>query len=351
MKNISDIDANFKTCKELNKDGIRFYNIKEEPFKIYGVFYEKDKYRRIAEKIAEKISEGVLRLHDHCAGGRVRFVTDSSSVSIYVKLKNSFKMPHFALTGSAGFDLYDDNEYIGTFVPPFDVEDSYEGIVHFRKEGKHNVTINFPLYSGVEALYVGIAENATLEAPNPYKNSKPVVYYGSSITQGGCASRPGNCYQNIISRKFNCDYINLGFSGSAKAEDEMINYIKALDMSLFVYDYDHNAPTVEHLENTHEKMFKEIRKSNPNLPIIMMSRPKFNLTEEEQRRKDIIKATYENAISSGDKNVYFVDGAALTELCGKEGTVDGVHPNDFGFASMAKALERVMDICYSNKVK
>ena len=343
MKNISDIDANFKTCTELNKDGIKFYNIKEKPFKIYGVFYQEDKYRRIPEKIAEKISEGVLRLHDHCAGGRVRFITDSSIVSIYVKLENSFKMPHFALTGSAGFDLYDDNDYTGTFVPPFDVEDSYENIIRFNKDGKHYVTINFPLYSGVADMFVGIEENATLEPPIPYRNSKPVVYYGSSITQGGCASRPGNSYQNIISRKFNCDYINLGFSGSAKAEEEMTDYIKSLDMSLFVYDYDHNAPSVEHLQNTHEKMFKEIRKSNPDLPIVMMTRPKFNLTEEEQKRRDIIKSTYENAISLRDENVYFIDNTLLTELCGNEGTVDGVHPNDFGFASMAKALDKVIE--------
>ena len=149
-------------------------------------------------------------------------------------------------------------------------------------------------------------------------------------------------YQAIISRTFNYDYINLGFSGSAKAEDEMIEYIKNLDMSIFVYDYDHNAPTIEHLEKTHEKMFKAIREKNPLLPVIIMSRPKHFLTAEEKVRRGIIETTYKNAISSGDKNVYFLDGEALTLLCKDSGTVDNCHPTDFGFASIAKALSDVI---------
>ena len=169
------------------------------------------------------------------------------------------------------------------------------------------------------------------------------MYYGSSITQGGCASRPGMSYQAIVSRRFDYDYINLGFSGNAKAEDTIIDYIKNLDMSIFIYDYDHNAPTVEHLANTHEKMFKAIREAHPNLPIIMMSRPKFKLTDLEEQRLEIIKTTYNNAIASGDKNVYLITGKELTALCGNEGTVDNCHPTDFGFASMAKAVGDVIE--------
>ena len=84
------------------------------------------------------------------------------------------------------------------------------------------------------------------DAPE-YRIKKPVVYYGSSITQGGCASKPGSSYESILSRRFDCDYINLGFSGTAKGEDEIVDYIKGLEMSVFVMDYDHNAPTTEHL--------------------------------------------------------------------------------------------------------
>ncbi len=112
-------------------------------------------------------------------------------------------------------------------------------------------------------------------------------------------------------------------------------------MSVFVYDYDHNAPTAEYLEKTHEKMFQSIRKENPDIPIIIMSRPKVDLTDDEIKRRSIIENTYKNAIANGDNNVYFLDDQALTALCKDEGTVDGCHPSDFGFDSMAKALEDV----------
>lgn len=343
MSDISKIDRNFAIKTNIEKEDIKFYNADEEPFKVHGVFRENGKYRRMPESVAQKVSEGVYFLHSNTAGGRVRFTTDSSYVAIQVRMDGLGKMPHFAFTGSIGFDLYVCDKYVKTFVPSCDIKDGYESVIELGTNEIREITINFPLYSNVQNLYIGIQENSVLEEAAPYKNTKPLVYYGSSITQGGCASRPGMSYQSIISRRFNYDFINLGFSGSAKAEDEMIEYIKKLDMSLFVYDYDHNAPTVEHLAETHEKMFKAIRKANPQLPVIMMSRPKFNLTNEEEQRLHIIEATYNNAISAGDKNVYLINGKMLTELCGNEGTVDDCHPTDFGFASMAKALENVIE--------
>lgn len=294
------------------------------------------------ESVAKNVSEGVYTLHSNTAGGRVRFVTDSTYIAIHTKMDGLGKMPHFALTGSIGFDLYVDNYYAKTFVPPFYIEDGYESIFEFEKKEEREITINFPLYSNVSELYIGLQETSLLAEAKPYKNTKPIVYYGSSITQGGCASRPGMAYQSIVSRNFDYDYINLGFSGNAKAEDEMIEYIKNLDMSIFVYDYDHNAPTVEHLAKTHEKMFKAIREKNPLLPVIIMSRPKHFLTEGEKTRRSIIETTYLNAVAAGDKNVYFIDGEALTDLCKDSGTVDNCHPTDFGFASMAKALTELI---------
>ncbi|MBP3337232.1 MAG: hypothetical protein J6L59_02350 [Clostridia bacterium] len=346
MLDISKVDGNFTIETKIDKKDIKFYKIDEAPFKVYGVFKENGKYRRMPEDIAKSVSEGVYVLHSNTAGGRVKFVTDSPYIAIHAKMDGLGKMPHFALTGSAGFDLYVDNYYAKTFVPPFEVEDGYESIIDIGKKECREITINFPLYSNVCKLYIGLQDSASVSEAEPYKNAKPIVYYGSSITQGGCASRPGMSYQAIVSRAFNYDYINLGFSGNAKAEDEMIDYIKNLDMSIFVYDYDHNAPTVEHLEKTHEKMFKAIRQKHPLLPVIMMSRPKHFLTEEEKTRRSIIETTYRNAILSGDKNVYFIDGEALTELCKDSGTVDNCHPTDFGFASMAKALTEVIT-CYN----
>ncbi len=342
MSDISKIDKNFAVKTNIDKDGIKFYNADESPFKVYGVFRENGKYRRMPESVAKSVNEGVYGLHTNTAGGRVRFKTDSSYVAIAAQMDGLGKMPHFPFTGSIGFDLYADDEFIKSFAPPVDVKTGYEGEIELGDKRLREITINFPLYSNVQQLYIGIDEGAVIEESAPYKNTKPIVYYGSSITQGGCASRPGMSYQNIIARRFGYDYINLGFSGSARAEDEMAEYIKKLDMSLFVYDYDHNAPTVEHLRNTHEKMFKIVRDENPDIPVIMMSRPKFKLTDKEAERLDIIKTTYNNAIAAGDKNVYLITGKELTAFCQDEGTVDNCHPTDFGFASMAKALGDVI---------
>ena len=332
MFDISKIDKNFTIETKIDRKNIKFYKIDEAPFKVYGVFNENGKYRRMPECVAKSVSEGVYSLHSNTAGGRVRFATDSKYIAIYARMDRLGKMSHFALTGSIGFDMYADDQYVKSFVPPFNIENGYEGIMEFEESAQRQITINFPLYSNVNELYIGLENGAMLKEDEPYNNEKPVVYYGSSITQGGCASRPGMSYQAIVSRKFNYDYINLGFSGSAKAEDEMIEYIKKLDMSLFVYDYDHNAPSVEHLEKTHEKMFRAIRDKHPLLPVIMMSRPKWFLTAEEKTRRDIIESTYKKAIAAGDKNVYFLDGKALTRLCKDSGPVDTCHPTDFGFA-------------------
>jgi len=337
MKDISEIDKNLKVETEIKKDGLKFYNIKEEPFKVYGVFHDGKLFRRMPEEVSKKVSDGVNWLVMNTAGGRVRFRTNSSFIAIHYKGEMG-KMPHFAFTGSCGFDLYFGTRYVSSFVPPMDKQKGYESIIDLGVSKMEEVTINFPLYSMVSELYIGLDENATLEAPTEYKITKPVVYYGSSITQGGCASRPGTCYQGYITRRFDCDHINLGFSGNAKAEDEMAEYIACLDMSLFVYDYDHNSPSIEHLEATHERMFKTIREKNPDLPVIMMSRPKFRLDSNEEKRLEIIKKTYENAKAAGDKNVYFIDGRDLCKLCGDEGTVDNCHPTDLGFFSMAQVL-------------
>ena len=262
INNINLIDSNFKVNTNLDIKDIKFYDTKQLPFKIYGLIYDSGKYRRMPESIAKIVNDGVYLLHTNTAGGRVKFKTDSDYVAIYAKMPSVGKMPHFAFTGSAGFDLYINEKHFATFVPPFDIEDSYESVINFESSEIREITINFPLYSDVSDLYIGINENASVFSAEEYAIKKPIVYYGSSITQGGCASRPGNSYESIISRRLKADYLNLGFSGSARAEDEIAEYISKLDMSAFVYDYDHNAPTTEHLKQTHERMFKLIRKAS-----------------------------------------------------------------------------------------
>lgn len=340
MSNISQIDKNFIVQTNLNIDNIRFYTADDERISLYGVFYENGMYRRLPQRVAEAVSEGVSALHIHTAGGRIKLVTDSAFVAIKAVMPDIGRMSHFALSGSSGFDMYigEEEVYYNSFIPPYDMNEGYENVIYFDSRKKREITINFPLYSGLSELYIGLEDDAVLEKAGGYKCEKPIVFYGSSITQGGCASRPGNSYESIVSRALQTDYINLGFSGSAKAEDQMAEYISSLDMLCFVYDYDYNAPSVEHLQNTHQRMFFKIREANPDLPIIILSRPKCVLNDEEKIRLDIIKNTYNQAVASGDKNVYFISGKELMEYAENDGTVDGCHPNDLGFYSMARAL-------------
>ena len=350
MKNIADVDKNLAVETKLEIDGIKFYNALSEPFSLHGVFYEDGKFRRLPETVAKNTNDGVHWLHDNTAGGRIRFRTDSPYVAIHCEMPFVCIMGHCAPTGSASFDLYvrdarGAERFVGPYTRDVSKTGGYEGVLRAPGSGMREYTINFPTYSSVSELYIGLDENAAVEAPAPYKIQTPVVFYGSSITQGACASRPGTAYESVVSRRFDFDYINLGFSGSARGEQVMAEYIAGLNMSVFVMDYDHNAPTVEHLAETHEPFFKTIRKAYPQIPVIFMARPQFYQNEESQKRYQVIKKTYDNAVKAGDNNVYLLDGPTLMAMAQDEGMVD-IHPNDCGFVSMARAVGDVLEKIY-----
>lgn len=348
MKSLAEIDSNFKVETKITKPDLVFLDVRNEPIEVDGVFYENGSWHRMPEEVAKSVSEGVYTLHTASSGGRIRFKTDSPYIVVNTVMSLVYGASHFAYTGIAGCDVYirenGNQTYYNTFIPHFDPNKGYEACVTFPSCEMRELVINMPQYGSLQEIYIGLSNTAVLEAPTPYKHEKPIVYYGSSITQGGCASRPGNSYQNMISRRLDTDYLNLGFSGNAKAEDEMIDYVKGLDMSVFVYDYDYNAPSVEHLSSTHEKMFKAVRDAHPDLPVIILSRPKFTFwTEDEIKRVEIIRKTYENALASGDKNVYFLSGKELMIYAGNDGLVDNCHPNDLGFYSMARVLGDMLE--------
>lgn len=352
---ISKIDKNFKLETAIKRDGIVFYDCRDSRFEIRGVIAPKDDddiFRRMPQDIADNTNDGVKWLNNNTAGGRIRIKTDSPYIAVSYELANECKMAHMPFSGSMSFDMYEKIDGKDTYIKSFITDKGkFEAIYDFADTKMRELTLNMPLYSGVKKVYIGLDDTAKTEKCDPYTYDKPVVYYGSSITQGGCASRPGNSYQAMISRRFDCDHINLGFSGSAKGETVIAEYIAGLDMSIFVYDYDHNAPTVEHLAATHKPMFDIIRKANPDLPIIMVSRPNgFGGTEEVNRRFAIIKETYDAAVSAGDKNVYIVDGRHIMDGIAEDGgTVDGVHPNDLGFYCMALRIGDVIEKIFNKK--
>lgn len=355
--NISKADKNFD-IKSIDKKDIVFYNVCGEPFKVYGLIKPDEKYdffRRMPPEIADNMNnQGVSDLSRDTAGGRVSFKTDSSYIAIHAFMHYVQLGEHFPATGTAGFDLYEKVDgketFVKTFIPPFnvrtekDIVNEYESLIELDGSAEREYVINFPLYSGVKELYIGIQEKAKLKSPGELGVKGRIVYYGSSITQGGCASRPGNTYQAMISRKIDCDYLNLGFSGSARAETQMAEYIAGLDMSAFVFDYDHNAPDVSTLRATHRPFFEIIRKANPKLPVIFVSRPDIQKKYDVDGRFEVIKETYDTAVENGDKNVYLIDGRKImTEIAGDCGTVDSVHPNDLGFYCMAKSIGKVLE--------
>ena len=345
MKTLADVDAYLRIPGFEVREDLRFYDVREAPFKVYGVFYEGDRFRRLPEAVAKDTSESVHYLHANTTGGRVRFVTDSPYVAIHVEMGNIDRMPHFSMTGMNGLDLYVDDAYFGTFVPPADLEDGFENILEFPDGKKRHITIHMPLYTDVKVLKVGLQENACVLPPAPYAYEKPVVYYGNSITQGACASRPGNSYPNILSRRLQIDHINLGFSGSAKGEPQIARHIASLEMEALVMDYDGNARDREQLLATHEPFFKIVREKHPDLPVIFMTatnQARFFHDKELECRKQVIRATYENALAAGDKNVYFIDGSKIYEGF-EDATVEGCHANDLGFRLQADAVGVVLE--------
>lgn len=347
---IEKIDKNF-AVKSAAGENIEFYSVKEKPFVVDGLawFKENKEFVRIKTDDRYNLSEGVSALADHTSGGCVRFKTNSDFVAIRATVMDDTTMNHMTRVGSAGFDIYVNNEfkYMAVSADQSDKIDCMPS-VRLGKEEKE-ITVNLPLYNGVEELYIGLEKGCTLSAPKPYSIDKPVLFYGSSITQGGCASRPGNSYTTMISRWLDVPVINFGFSGCAKGETEMAELIASIDMSCFVYDYDHNAPTPEYLEKTHEHFFKIIREKHPDLPVIFISRAIECDLPATVKRREVIYKTYQNALQNGDKNVYFLNGKEIyTDEDRDACTVDGCHPNDLGFYRMGKAICPIVEKALKN---
>ena len=325
-------------------DNIKWIKITPESVDLYNV---DGTFKRLPDSVSDKINDIGKAASKYSAGGRARFSTDSNIIVIHAKMSLHWDM---------GFDLYRVDEKTGREYFAAGYRDTLyavhegefyarlgEGMVQNERK-KQFYTLNFPCFAFVEYVEIGIEKEANFGKGLKYKNEKPVVFYGSSITNGGLASRPGMTYTSLISQKYALDYINLGLSGGAKGDRALVEYMACLEMSCFVCDYDHNAYEDGLLEATHLPMYKTIRQKHPDIPYIIISKPDcFKGYEDSRRRFAVIEKTYEYAKSEGDKNVYLIDGSTLFEgeyytAC----TFDGCHPNDVGFMRMAEKIGNVI---------
>lgn len=344
---IRELDKNFRT---LSVSGVSYDMYSPQVLGLEGFPWDGENETflyRLPDRMKSEVTEGVRILAENTAGGVIHFCTDS----IAILLKGSYRpvslMPHMPFTGQGGFDVMlcaRDGEHLVSNLR------GETGDIQAKKfdfhlscrlpAGMHEYKIYLPLYAGLESLEIGLSEGAKVEKAPAY-NLKPILFYGSSITQGGCASRPSNCHVAQLAARVGAEQINLGFSGNAKGEPNIAELIASLDLSCFVMDYDHNAPTLEHLINTHEPFFKIIREKKPDLPVVMVSRPSSGWlgVEADEKRRDVVMQTYLNARNQGDKNVYFVDGTHFYHREAREmPSVDKSHPTDLGFYLMTQEI-------------
>lgn len=348
-----------------DKEDLVFSDVDNAPFSVLGIYRDGKIYRRLPESVAERCNDFLKSYQAVTAGGRVRFVTNSEYIAIRVVLTGAVRKDHMTDALASGVDVYCGTRYVATVknngifnaltgeklpgvlesagggvkLVEAGVDIAYEALVGLGDTKGEPITLNLPVFNGVKNIYVGLQREAEISHAPDYSLEKPIVFYGSSITHGACASRPGMIYENQLARELDFNYINLGFGGGAQAEPAISEYISGLDMSALVYDYDHNAPTAEYLEKTHERMFLEFRAANPTTPVLFLSRPYGKRTADVVRRQEIIKKTYENALARGDENVWLVLGDEyFPEGLGGDFAVDGCHPTDLGFFFMAQAI-------------
>ncbi len=341
---LSKIDKNLIVKSYIGKSDVRFFDVSEHPFRVYGLEKRTDRYSRLPDGVGERLNSRAKIFGKGSAGGRVRFVTDSSYVAVRARIDGIYRISMMTFTLSAGFDLYEGEKYLGTVNPPYELSDGgvYEGVINLGERRKRALTLNMPLYSSVMDLEIGIDGGAVLERCGDYKYEAPVLFYGSSLTHGACASRPGLSYPSLLSRRLDTNYISYGFGGGCRGEEALARHIGELSISALVCGYDHNAPSPRLLSATHSAFFRTVRECSPTLPIILMSKPTSDTCEDTLLRRSIIHETFSSAVSAGDGNVYFISGGELLPDATGDMTVDGIHPTDLGFSYIADGIEPIL---------
>ena len=308
-------------------------------------------FNRLPAKAEKIVREPVWNLSHHTAGFYVRFITDATTIMANWGLTDkNLSMSHFASTGVSGVDLYVKREdgswhWLGVGKP--ENRENTVTLVEGMPEAAREYMMYLPLYNGIEYVKIGISEAFRIESVPP-DTRKPIVFYGTSITQGGCASRPGMCSTAILGRRLNREMINLGFSGNGRMEPEMAELLAELDPLIYFIDCVPNLQADEVAVRV-EPFVNILRKAHPDTPIILAEGVTYNnaflvekrrLRNSESRRA--LRVAYENLLNSGTRNLYYQIAEGQLGFDG-EGTVDGTHPTDLGFYRQADAYQLLLE--------
>lgn len=330
-------------------DSLKFYD--GQSFPIIGKSHKEKNYIRFAEKYNGVVRKPVWDLGHDAAGISIRFRSNATNIVIRWTLRGDANLPHMPATGVKGVDLYgyvsDHWQFVNTGIP--DGKSSESTLLNRGDGVSREYLLNLPLYEGVDSVFIGVNANAEISSPKEkyLLEKKPVVYYGSSIAQGGVATRPGMAFTNILSRKLNRSFINLGFSGNGTFDSSVGQAMSEVDAALYVIDCNPNTPDslvyggALHLV----QLLKSLR---PEIPILLVEgfdydtdafRKEKNASVEKKRAG--LKKAFEELQRLGVKQLYYRKG---NDLIGSdhEGTVDGVHPNDIGMMRIADALMPVI---------
>ncbi len=336
------IDKNLIFDSTVFDDKMEVWDISEDPACIYGgCAADNAPFQRMPEKVAEKISPGVADRAKRSAGIRLAFQTNSRRIGLMVKLKRFVRFAVQTDLSSRGFDIYVNNEYRKSIIPPDGSGDEYVQVVDLEDSEIKSVILYFPYNAVIEKVLLGVDKGSFRKQSDPYRTDiKPIIFYGSSITHGFCASRPGMTFSSVSSRILNTDFINLGFSGACLAERGMAEYISGLEKSVLVCGYDHNEHDVDVYRRNHLNFYREFRKFDSETPILFITRPSTSCGIAEVRlRNAVVRETCAYAEENGDKAVYFLNGQKLFgKEIAKDCTIDGIHPNDLGNYFMAREI-------------
>ena len=314
-------------------------------------------YTRLPADLQGVVRKAVWDLGQNSAGLAIRFRTNSKCIGAEWRPLNNFGMSHMTPTGVRGLDLYAlvDGEWL--FVGAGQPNGKKSRNVFIRKmNGEMREYIMYlPLYDGVINLSIGIDSTAVIEKPHvadlvPSEKNLPIVFYGTSVTQGGCATRPGMAYPSIIERKLHRETVNLGFSGNGRMDKCLGEKIAKIPASMYVIDCLANC-TSQIVKDSTEHFIRAIVEANPDVPVLMVSNycypyqyldAQFQIDTPEENA--IWKEFAQKFRKEGYKNVRYIDAYAKGNMKKSpigpdhEGTVDGVHMTDLGFLRFADFL-------------